>query len=274
MPMNLPIALFDSGVGGLTVFKAIKNLMPNESLIYLGDTARLPYGTKSRETITRYTLKAAGKLVQHKVKLLVVACNTATAAALPELERQFAPMPVIGVIAPGAKAAGEASRNGHIAVIATEATVRENSYPKAIALVRPEAKVISQACTLFVAIAEEGWAENEVALAAARKYLADIFPQSSDGTDTPDTLLLGCTHFPLLLQTLEKVVSPGVRIVDSATATASAARKILEERSLLSTASEGEDRFLTTDNPGRFAKVGSHFLGRKLLPGQIELVDL
>ena len=271
---NLPIALFDSGVGGLTVFKALARRLPAENLLYLGDTARLPYGTKGRDTIIQYTLLAARALVERGVKMLVVACNTATAAALPTLRREFAPLPVVGVVEPGAAAAARASQNGEIVVIATEATIAGGAYQEAIARIRPEARVRGQACTLFVPMAEEGWMEGPLVEGVARRYLDGLFPQ--DGAEgRPDTLVLGCTHFPLLLGALKNVVGDGVTIVDSAATTAESVEGELSARGLLNPGSgRGAWRFLTTDNPDRFTRTGGLFLGSPLAAGEVELVDL
>lgn len=274
---HLPIALFDSGVGGLTVFKALARRLPAENLLYLGDTARLPYGTKGRDTIIQYTLLAAGALVRRGVKMLVVACNTATAAALPTLRREFAPLPVLGVVEPGAAAAARASRNGGIVVIATEATIAGGAYQEAIARLRPEARVRGKACTLFVPLAEEGWREGPVVEEVARRYLDGLFAPNDAASreERPDTLVLGCTHFPLLFSALQNVVGPDVTIVDSAATTAESVEEELRGLGLLNpSAGSGEWRFLTTDNPHRFARTGGLFLGSPLEPGQIELVDL
>lgn len=271
---NLPIALFDSGVGGLTVFKALARRLPAENLLYLGDTARLPYGTKGRETIIQYTLLAARELVRRKVKMLVVACNTATAAALPALRAEFAPLPVVGVVEPGAQAAARASKNGEIVVIATEATIAGGAYQKAITRIRPDAHVQGQACTLFVPMAEEGWMDGPLVEGVASRYLGGLFPPEMT-VRRPDTLVLGCTHFPLLLQALANVVGPEVRIVDSAATTAESVETELRQHDLLNPAQErGQWRFLTTDNPGRFARTGGLFLGEELDSRQIELVNL
>lgn len=271
---SLPIALFDSGVGGLTVFKALARRLPAEHLLYLGDTARLPYGTKGRDTIIQYTLLAARELVARGVKMLVVACNTATAAALPTLREAFAPLPVVGVVEPGAAAAASASKNGEIVVIATEATIQGGAYQQAIARIRPEAQVRGQACTLFVPMAEEGWLDGPLVEGVARRYLDALFSPDMIG-HSPDTLLLGCTHFPLLLQALQNVVGPDVCIVDSAATTAESVEKELGARKLLNAKGErGRWRFLTTDNPARFARTGGLFLGSALDPAQIELVNL
>lgn len=265
---TLPIALFDSGVGGLTVFKAVSALLPHENLLYLGDTARVPYGTKSPQTIIRYTLRAAEKLIAYGVKMLVIACNTATSAALPVLREKLAPIPVLGVVDPGAEAAVAASGNGVIAVIATEATIYGNAYQKAITRLMPGARVIGRPCTLFVPLAEEGWLTGPVAENVASRYLGDLFT----GEDAPDTLLLGCTHFPLFMETLRKTVGPGVNIVDSASATALSVRRELERLDLLNGSGSPWHRFLTTDNQKRFEATGGIFLGKSL--ERVELVDL
>ncbi|MDR1857197.1 MAG: glutamate racemase [Desulfovibrio sp.] len=270
---KLPIALFDSGMGGLTVLKAINTILPGEDLLYLGDTARLPYGTKGRDTIIRYTIKAAQALVQQGVKMLVVACNTATAAALPTLRKELKPLPVVGVVEPGAHAAALASRNGKIVVVATEATIKREAYQRAILGIRPNADVIGRACTLFVSLAEEGWMDGPLVEGIARRYIGDVF---GDGRpDAPDTLLLGCTHFPPLRPALENVVGDGVAIVDSAATTAEWVRSELARRNLARPrTSGGRCRFLTTDNPARFARIGQQFLGRALHPRSVTLIDL
>ena len=280
---RLPIGLFDSGMGGLTVFKALAERLPHEDLLYLGDTARLPYGTKGRDTIIRYTLKAAQKLVDMGVKMLVIACNTATSAALDAVREQFAPLPVMGVVAPGAQAAAQASVNGHIVVVATEATIAGGAYQQAIARIRPEAVVTGRACTLFVPLAEEGWMNGPIVEGVASRYLADIFSPTCTGdtgdnrdkSAAPDTLLLGCTHFPLLQEALQNVVGPQVRIVDSAATTALRVAEELKATNLLRQ-DNGPARysFLTTDNTARFARTGSLFLGRELGNGEVSLVDL
>ena len=275
---RLPIGLFDSGIGGLTVFKALAECLPGEDLLYLGDTARLPYGTKGHDTITRYTLKAAQKLVDMGVKMLVIACNTATSAALSAVREQFAPLPVMGVVDPGAQAAAAASANGHIVVVATEATISGGAYQKAIARIRPDAVVTGRACTLFVPLTEEGWMNGPIVEGVARHYLADIFPLEGTapaGGLEPDTLLLGCTHFPLLQEALQNVVGPQVRIVDSAATTAECVADELRGTNLLRPADSGAHyRFLTTDNAARFARTGSLFLGRNLGNDEVCLVDL
>lgn len=271
MNSALPVGIFDSGMGGLTVFKAISSLLPSENLLYLGDTARLPYGTKGRDTIVRYTMRAAAKLVHLGVKMLVVACNTATSAALPVLQKEFAPIPVLGVIGPGARAACQASENGHIAVIATQATVDGGAYQHAIDAINPRARVTAKACTLLVPLAEEGWVTGDIARAVLARYVEDIFKKPP----IPDTLLLGCTHFPLFLPVLREVVGEQTNIVDSARATAEDVAKRLREEGLLTkNPAPGVHKFMTTDNCDRFRQVGGKFLGMELTPEQTTLVDL
>jgi glutamate racemase len=269
---SLPIGVFDSGVGGLTVLRALRERLPGERFIYLGDTARLPYGTKSGTSIRRYSLQAAQVLVSRGIKCLVVACNTASAVALDELRDCFAPLPVVGVVEPGAAAGSAASRSGAIAVIATESTVQGGAYQRALGRLRPSAKVIAKACPLFVALAEEGWTDGPIVQAVAHRYLDDLFIHASA---SPDTLVLGCTHFPVLMSALQSTVGPAVTIVDSAATTAAALQQVLREHDL-----EGgevlvpEPQFLATDGRARFARVGSLFLGREIQPDAIEIVDL
>src|SRR5512140_1266644 len=221
-----PIGVFDSGVGGLTVLRALLERLPEEDFVYLGDTARLPYGTKSPESIRRYALQAASLLRNRGVKCLVVACNTASAVALEALALEFAPVPVLGVLEPGAAAACRATREGRIAVIATESTVRGGAYQAAIARRLPRACVTARACPLFVALAEEGWTEGPVVDAVAHRYLDDLFGPAA-GAAAPDTLVLGCTHFPVLAPALRAMLGPRIAIVDSAETTAAALAEVL-----------------------------------------------
>jgi glutamate racemase len=255
------------------VLGALANALPHEAFIYLGDTARLPYGTKSVESVSRYAAQAAEHLVGRGIKALIIACNTACAAALETLRTQLKPLPVIGVIEPGARAACS-SACGRIAVIGTEATVRGAAYEGAIRRLRPDAQVFSRACQLLVALAEEGWSDGEVALAVARRYLEPLFAACR-----ADTLVLGCTHFPMLRSVITAVVGESVAIVDSAATTAEATEQELRAHNLLregsSEASGGAKmRFLATDNRERFAAVGSRFIGRALESADVELVDL
>ncbi|PZN31990.1 MAG: glutamate racemase [Proteobacteria bacterium] len=269
---HFPIGVFDSGVGGLTVLRALRDRLPAESFVYLGDTARLPYGTKSPDSVRRYSLQASQFLVSRGIKCLVVACNTASAMALPLLRERLSPIPVIGVIEPGAAAGCGASRSGRIAVIATEGTVAGGAYQEAIARMRAGAQVQARACTLFVALAEEGWTEGEIAETVARRYLEDLFATPARA---PDTLVLGCTHFPVLLGALRRVVGPEVTIVDSAATTAAAVAAELAELQLAASGiAPGRLTLMATDGAARFARVGSRFLGEPFAADDVELVDL
>lgn len=267
---TLPIGVFDSGVGGLTVLRALRARLPQEDFLYLGDTARLPYGTKSPATVCRYALQAAELLAERGIKCLVVACNTASSVAMPALESRLGGLPVIGVIDPGAEAAVGASGNGRIAVIATEGTVRGSAYPRAIAALNERAVVVQRACALFVALAEEGWTDGPIAEAVARRYLEPVFCKP----EAPDTLLLGCTHFPALIEPIRRVLGPGVRLVDSAQTTALAADARLDALGLKRPPRIGTVRMAATDGPERFARVGSVFAGEPIAPEEVELVDL
>jgi glutamate racemase len=259
-----PIGIFDSGVGGLTVFREIARQLPDEPLIYLGDTARLPYGTKSAQTVERYALEAANHLLVRDIKLLVVACNTATAFALPRLQREL-DVPVIGVVEPGSRAAVKATR-GSIGVIATEGTVRSGAYGRAIAGIDPRIAVVEQPCPLFVPLAEEGWANTHVALEVAEIYLKPL-------VDTGiDTLVLGCTHYPILKGTIEHVIGDRIAIVDSAETTAHAVVEALEANNLASPGRTADHLFLITDAEERFRRVGAEFLDDPI--ERIELVAL
>lgn len=267
---QLPIGVFDSGVGGLTVLRALHERLPRESLLYLGDMARLPYGSKSPQTVARYALQAAEVLVARGIKLLVVACNTASALALPDLRAAFPQIPVIGVLEPGAAAACAATRSGRIAVIATEGTVSGGAYERAIRAIRPDAAVSAAACPLFVALAEEGWHEGPVVEAVAKSYLEPLFAEMR-----PDVLVLGCTHFPVLASTLAAVAGPQTLLVDSAHTTAEAVAEALTSLDLSSgTAGSPNVHFMSTDSPERFARVAEGFLPPSLSPKAIELVDL
>jgi glutamate racemase len=258
------IGIFDSGVGGLTVFKQIAELLPRENLVYLGDTARVPYGTKSEITVKRYALEAAEFLVAKGVKMLVVACNTASAVALPALRERFN-LPVIGVIEPGARRAA-ASRNRRIGVIGTEGTINSGRYPEAIRELLPDARISSVACPLFVPLAEEGWSEHEIARLAAIEYLRPLMGAGID------TLVLGCTHYPLLRNTLERVLGDNVTLVDSGTETAKAVQRFFCEQGLEHPDSGGLREFYVTDVPARFERVGQSFLqGTKIRATQVDI---
>ncbi|MBK7901652.1 MAG: glutamate racemase [Proteobacteria bacterium] len=274
MSNSSPIGVFDSGVGGLTVLRALLDRLPGEDFVYLGDTARLPYGTKSPASIRQYSLQAARLLHERGVKCLVVACNTASANALDALTREFEPVPVIGVLEPGAAAACRATRSGRIAVLATESTVRGGAYQAAITRRRPDAIVTARACPMFVALAEEGWMDGPIVEAVIHRYLDEIFVVGAVAA-RPDTLVLGCTHFPVLAPALRKVLGPDVAIVDSAATTAAALAEVLAERGVLRhDQAAGSVALLATDGPERFARVGAVFLDRPLAPADVEIVDL
>jgi glutamate racemase len=265
------IGIFDSGVGGLTVVKAIRDALPFENLVYLGDTARLPYGTKSPASIARYATQAAAKLREHDIKMLVVACNTASAVALAALRDQMDPIPVLGVVEPGAMAAVAARPGGSHLVLATEATVRLGAYRKAIVARDPGAKVREHACELMVSLAEEGWTKGEIANSIVRRYLDEA---EDDGFD-PDSIILGCTHFPLLRETISAAVGEDVAVVDSAVTTASVVRDMLRSAGgLLEDQQRGSLSLLATDGITRFARVGGRFLGEPLTAADVRLVDL
>ncbi len=268
---GLPIGVFDSGVGGLTVLKALRVALPREDLVYLGDTARLPYGTKSPTSIARYACQATAQLQRNGIKLLVVACNTASAVALDSLRDQMGPLPVIGVVEPGAAAAVAARPGGRHLVLATEATVRLGAYRRAIRESDPQAEVNELACELLVSLAEEGWNDGVIAESIVNRYLAQLDTASRH----PDSVILGCTHFPLLRGTIASVFDASVAIVDSASTTAAAARELLENL-FLSNDQEvnGGLKLLATDGATRFARVGGQFLGEELSAHDITLVDL
>jgi glutamate racemase len=279
-----PIGVFDSGVGGLTVLRALRTVLPERHFIYLGDTARLPYGTKSPESVVRYSVQCAEALVARGIGCLVVACNTASASALGALRAHYAEIPVLGVIEPGAAAAVAASRSGHVAVIGTEGTIAGGAYHAALQRLQPELRVTSQACSLFVAMAEEGWVDGPIAEAVARRYLDPIFSAVAAPYGVPDTLVLGCTHFPVLSQAIRAALPAGVTIVDSA---ASVAAVVAREAAMPGNAAissevavassergRGTTQWLATDGAARFARVSGVFLGVALRADEIEIIDL
>jgi glutamate racemase len=279
---NLPIGIFDSGVGGLTVYRALHERLPNERFVYLGDTARVPYGTKSLATVERYAVENSKFLEARGIKLLVVACNTASALAVPAI-RKAVKVPVIGVIEPGARAAVEAAqsanhaaRNVNIGVIATEATINSGAYANAIAAFGTTGAVIERACPLFVALAEEGWADTDVARIVAKDYLAD-FSHTSIAA-----LVLGCTHYPILRNVISETVGSEITLIDSGAATAADVESLLEQKSLTHDEPLGLyqerrlcddlDHFYVTDAADRFAKVAERFLGSA--PSILEAVEI
>lgn len=263
-----PIGLFDSGVGGLTVLDAVARRLPGENLLYLGDTARLPYGTKSPETVRRYATRAVQLLLSRDVKALVVACNTATALALDAI-RDVSPVTVVGVVEPGARAAVRALGKGDahpIAVLATEATVKSDAYGRAIRERDPGRAVLNVACPLFVPLAEEGWADDEVARLVAERYLAPVREAGAR------VVVLGCTHYPLLKGTIARALPEGTVLMDSAECTAEALDQALREDERRSASGVGETHLLVTDASERLARVAGRFLGREA--AVLELVDL
>jgi len=261
-----PIGVFDSGVGGLTVCRKLIETLPSESLLYLGDTARVPYGSKSAATVVRYARACARLLVDGGVKLLVVACNTASAFALDILAEELE-IPVLGVVEPGARAACLSSSRGRIGVIGTRGVIASNAYVDTIRRLRPEAHVFGAACPLFVPFAEEGWTEGEAIMSVARVYLTELLHHDID------TLVLGCTHYPLLRDVIGAVMGPGIRLVDSAEETAKAVAHILCSRELLVSGSvSAKHVFWVSDAPESFLKTGERFLGRAL--EQVEWVDV
>lgn len=251
---SAPIGVFDSGLGGLTVAHAIMRQLPTESLIYFGDTARVPYGPKSPETVRRYSREISAFLIEQGVKAIVVACNTATAHALPALREEL-DVPVIGVVEPGARAAVRATRTGHIGVIGTVGTIRSQAYVRAIHAEDPDLRVTALACPLFVPLVEEGWTNHEATHLVAEEYLAPFVK------DPIDTLVLGCTHYPLLKPVIGEIVGRSVRLIDSAEETAADARRMLAANDLTAVAGEGAYRFVASDDPQQFLTLGRRFLG-------------
>lgn len=261
-----PLGVFDSGIGGLTVAHALFERLPRESVIYFGDTARVPYGPKSPETVRRYSAEILDYLLQRGVKAVVVACNTSTAHALDTL-RQRSPVPVLGVIEPGARAAVAATRGGAIGVIGTAGTIASGAYERAIKTLQPDARVVSCACPLFVPLVEEGWFDHPATELVAREYLQ---PLTAAGVDV---LVLGCTHYPLIKSLLGRVLGPSVRLIDSAEETAAAVQRELEACSLLADGSTpATHRFVVSDDEQHFRSVGARFLGERLR--QVEVVPL
>ncbi|MDF7676401.1 glutamate racemase [Neisseriaceae bacterium ESL0693] len=261
-----PIGVFDSGVGGLTVVRALMERLPNENIVYFGDTARVPYGMKSRDTIETYTEEIVSFLLGQDVKALVIACNTIAAVAKQKVLQMAPSMPVLDVIKAGSEAALQTSHNRHIGVIATSTTVNSNAYAREIHSRAPEARVLSQACPLLVPLVEEGWLDHEVTHLTIREYLKPILAEDID------TLVLGCTHYPLL-KALIKQEAPDLSLVDSSVTTAEATAIALTQHHLVNPDHSGADyRFYVSDIPLRFRTIGEHFLGRSL--GHLERVAL
>lgn len=251
------IGIFDSGIGGLTVLHSIIQALPFEDSIYVGDTARVPYGTKSATAVTNYSLEIGRFLEKMDIKALVVACNTASAVALSRLQETFN-LPVIDMIGPAAKSAIEATKNGHIGIIGTEGTIRSRAYENELRNIEGETEVTSIACPLFVPLAEEGWIDNEVALAAARRYLEPLKKSNID------TLILGCTHYPLLKGIIKEVIGDEVSLIDSGEAAALRLKDILKTEQKEGQKTVSKRSYFVTDTPERFLRLGKKFLGDEI----------
>lgn len=253
-----PIGIFDSGIGGLTVAQEITRLLPNEQIVYFGDTARVPYGTKSKESVIRFSKENMNVLLKYGVKMVVIACNTSTSWALAVIRKEYA-VPVIGVIEPGSRRAVEATRRNVIGVVATQSTVASGKYAATIQRMLPEAKVVSRPCPLFVPLVEEGWLEGKVTEAVAEEYLSPI------RREDVDTLILGCTHYPLLKPVIQKVMGKNVTLVDSATETAREVKALLESRGMARKSKRpARHEFLVSDEPEHFRLLAKRFLGHDL----------
>jgi glutamate racemase len=263
---NRPIGLFDSGIGGLTVLKEITEQLPGEDIVYFGDTARIPYGTRSKETVIKYVLQSFRFLMTKDIKAIVIACNTASALAMEEAQKEF-DIPIIGVIEPGAKAAASITRNSKIGVIGTEGTINSQSYQRKIRKMLPSAEIIGVACPLFVPIVEEGWENSDIAYMTAKKYLLELKEHNID------SLVLGCTHYPVLRYTIDKVLEGKVTLVNPAYETAKALKVLLKENNLLSSKlDDGIQRFYVSDDPEKFKRIGGNILRKEIV--SIEKVDI
>ncbi|MCM2343816.1 MAG: glutamate racemase [Alphaproteobacteria bacterium] len=257
-----PIGVFDSGIGGLTVLRSLMAAMPGERFIYLGDTARVPYGTKSAETVCAYSLGLAQVLRQYDVKMIVIACNTASVHAAEAIADFIAPVPVISMVPPAAAAAIKATKNKHILVMGTQSTIRSGSYARAIDALDPSVKVTGIATQLLVALAEEGWIDGPIARAAVERYIGPVF----ENADKPDTIILGCTHFPLLRDVIVDVAGQDVTLIDCG----EAAQKLINGR----TKGQPDIRFLVTDSVERFTPLVERFLGISATNIPAEHIDL
>ncbi len=257
--MNNPIGIFDSGIGGLTVVKELIRLMPNEDLVYFGDTARVPYGTRSVKLIKQYSLEDAAFLEQFNIKLLIVACNTASAVAVDLLKSALI-IPVTGVIEPVVSAALKCSKNNRIGVIGTTATIKSEAYNKKIEMQQPDAKVFGQPCPLLVPLVEEGWVDDEITRLTIRKYLSPLLQEDID------TIILGCTHFPVIKSLIQDEVGPEITLIDSGQETAKVVRKLLENMNLDEKIhSTGTFQCFVSDIPDKFDEVGTRFLGKPVV---------
>jgi glutamate racemase len=253
-----PIGVFDSGIGGLTVVKRFLSSLPNENIIYFGDTARVPYGSKSNSTVIEYSLQDARFLINKKVKAIVVACNTASSVAIEEIRNTF-DVPVIGMIGPGSMSAIQNTKNKRVGVIGTRATISNNAYSKRLKYLDPDIVVFEKACPLFVPLAEEGWTHHEVTYKVAEEYLAELKEREID------TLVLGCTHYPILSDVIQKVIGTDVKLVDSGIAAAEVVKKELQKNDLLSgNKTIGYSEFYVSDIPTKFKEIAELFLGKSV----------
>ena len=262
-----PIGVFDSGIGGLTVLKALRHHFPNESYIYLGDTARLPYGTKSPETVARYASSLTQELIKQDVKAIVIACNTASTHGMKAVEALVDDIPVIGMIEPAAKAAIAATKNQHIGVMATFGTIKSGAYTKALLNLKPDCKISPVACQMLVALAEEGWAEGDIARSVIHRYLDPVFNHK----DAPDTLILGCTHFPVFEDLLKDILGSSVTLINSGEAASLYLSDYLE---IYGNSIAGKTSFLVTDDPTRFAENAIKFYDKMIKPEDVTLIDI
>lgn len=257
--MNKPIGVFDSGIGGLTVVKALREKLPKEDIVYFGDTARVPYGNKSQRMIERFSLENVRFLLEHQVKMVVIACNSSSAFALQSLKAMFR-LPILGVIEAGAKRAVEVTENRKVGIIGTHATISSRAYESALEKFDPRIKVFTQSCPLFVPLVEEHWLYDEVTFEVAKRYLT---PLKKGGIDT---VVLGCTHYPLLSDVISRVMGDEVRLVDSATSMAIEVEKVLKDQELVDTRprEKGEARYFVSDDPEKFMELAEKFLGEKI----------
>lgn len=251
------IGVFDSGVGGLTVVKELIRQLPSENIVYFGDTARVPYGIKSRETVIRFSIENILFLLKQDVKLICVACNTVSSFALPVIKNHFR-VPIVGVLSPGVREAVYATRSGRIGLIGTKGTIRSKAYEKEIKQLSPKAKVTAVACPLFVPFVEEGWLQGDVVSSVAKTYLKPLKDAKVD------TLILGCTHYPLLKPLIRKVMGPDVTLIDSAKQVAMEVKDILSREDMLNKNGRGKHRFFVSDNPEWFSGLAQRFLGKPL----------
>ncbi|MDF2893212.1 MAG: murI [Clostridia bacterium] len=261
-----PIGVFDSGIGGLTVVKEIMEQLPNESIVYFGDTARVPYGTKSKETVTKYSFQCINFLLEKKVKAIVVACNTASAASLDAIKQSY-DIPIVGVVEPGAIAACEVTKLNKIGIIGTEGTVSSGAYEKEINIINNDVKMVLKACPLFVPIVEEGWQDTEIAKLTAKEYLEGL---KGNGIDA---LVMACTHYPLLEQTIGEIMGEDIQLVNPAFETAKALKTVLHELNIHSKSSKSSSyEFYVSDNPVKFKKVGENFLKKPI--SHVQKIDI